>query len=915
MADFDALTGKLVSHYRILETLGEGGMGVVYKARDEHLDRFVAIKVLPPEKVADPERKRRFVQEAKSASALNHPNIITIFDIASDDGTDFIAMEYVPGKALNRLIPRRGLPLGEALKYAVQIADALAAAHAAGIIHRDLKPGNVMVSGAEVQGRAGLVKVLDFGLAKLVERVDNSDLELTESIRNEKGFATEEGMIVGTISYMSPEQAEGKKVDVRSDIFSFGALLYEMVTGRKAFQGDSKVSTLSAILREDPKPASQVVEGLPHELERIIGRCLRKNPERRFQTAADLKVALEELKEESDSGTLGTAPVLAKPRRWRLAGIAALVVLIGLGAAMMWFSRSKPKPEPQESLSAVPLTAHPGFEIEPTFSPDGNQVAFSWNGEKQDNQDIYIKLIGTGGPPLRLTKDPAYDYSPAWSPDGRFIAFLRRLSREKAAVLVITALGGAERKVTEIHTPLLPGPYLTWSPDNNSLVVSAIGEGQEPAALFRFSLDSGEKLKLTSPPAHVQGDTCPVFSPDGRTLAFTRMVDADLSELYSLTISGGSKPIGEPQRVPTENRNADSPAWTEDGRAIIFSSGQPGQHSLWKIHIPKSSGTSSKPELLASLGTNAYQPAISRRGNRLVYVHLIFRSSISLLAPLDRQGARTSNAPAAGEKAISLISSTRNQGSPQFSPDGKRIAFMSDRSGSYELWVCDSDGQNSEQVTSFGGPLVTNPTWSPDGERLAFDSNAGGQFDIFVVGATGGKPQRMTTDPANDGNPSWSRDGRWIYFDSARSGQQQVWKMPASGGDAIQVTRDGGFGPRESPDGKFLYYAKALSHTSLWRIPVEGGPATRVLESLSSHLNVAFVDSGIYFVPSTASGSSIQFLDLNTNRIAIVASFKGRLNQGEAGGLAISPDDKSLLYTHMDESGSEMMLVEKLGAQ
>ena len=227
MADSDALIGKLVSHYRILEALGEGGMGVVYKARDEHLDRFVAIKVLPPAKVADSERKQRFVQEAKSASALNHPNIITIYDIASDNGTDFIAMEYVPGKALNRLIPRRGLPLADALKYAVQIADALAAAHATGIVHRDLKPGNVMISGAEGQGRHGLVKVLDFGLAKLVERGDNSDLEMTESIRNKKGFATEEGTIVGTISYMSPEQAEGKKVDVRSDIFSFGALLYE----------------------------------------------------------------------------------------------------------------------------------------------------------------------------------------------------------------------------------------------------------------------------------------------------------------------------------------------------------------------------------------------------------------------------------------------------------------------------------------------------------------------------------------------------------------------------------------------------------------------------------------------------------------------------------------------------------------
>ena len=268
-------------------------MGVVYKARDEHLDRFVAIKILPQEKIADPERKRRFVQEAKSASALNHPNIITVYDIASCDSTDFIAMEYVPGKALNYLIPRRGLPLADALKYAVQIADALAAAHAAGIIHRDLKPANVMITGPEEQGRAGVVKVLDFGLAKLVEKTDNSDLGLTESIRNEEGLSTEQGTIIGTISYMSPEQAEGKKVDVRSDIFSFGALLYEMVTGRRAFQGESKVSTLSAILREEPKPVSHVVEGLPRELERIIARCLRKSPERRFQTAADLKLPLK----------------------------------------------------------------------------------------------------------------------------------------------------------------------------------------------------------------------------------------------------------------------------------------------------------------------------------------------------------------------------------------------------------------------------------------------------------------------------------------------------------------------------------------------------------------------------------------------------------------------------------------------
>ena len=594
------VTGRTLLHYQILEKLGEGGMGVVYKALDTHLDRFVAIKVLPPEKVADPDRKRRFVQEAKSASALNHPNIVTIYDISSENDTYFIAMEYVQGKALNDLIPRKGLPLNQALKYAIQIADALTAAHAAGITHRDLKPGNVMVAGAPE--RPGLVKVLDFGLAKLTEKVESHEHEFTATTRQDAATVTGEGTILGTASYMSPEQAEGRKVEARSDVFSFGALLYEMVTGQRAFHGDSKLSTLSAILREEPKPASQVVEGLPRELDRIVGRCLRKSPERRFQTMADLKVALEELKEESDSGALSAMPVPVQRRRRGLTWAVALLAIIALGGWALWFLRSTSR-TPEAVLSPVPLSTYPGFQGEPSFSPEGNQVAFVWDGEKRDNADIYVKLIGTSGPPLRLTTDPARDYSPAWSPDGRYIAFLRDLANGKAAVLMVPALGGPERKVGEVSSPWhlsdIPGPYLSWTPDSNSLLVSDRGSLKEPFALFLLSIETGEKRRLTSPPAQVLGDSGPASSPDGRRLAFTRAVDANLSDLYLLALSDGLKALGEPRQLTFGNRGATSPTWTADGREIIFANPISG---LWRVAVPSSTERPAEPRELVSLG-------------------------------------------------------------------------------------------------------------------------------------------------------------------------------------------------------------------------------------------------------------------------------------------------------------------------
>src|SRR5260370_25175567 len=276
------MIGRTIAHYQVLETLGEGGMGVVYKARDQQLDRLVAIKVLTKDKAANPERQLRFVQEAKAASALNHPNIVTVYDIGHEDGVDFIVMELVSGRTLDRVIPRGGLKPAELLKYAIPVADALSRAHAAGIVHRDLKPGNIMIDDD------GQVKLLDFGLAKLSDLHDASDAELTRRESPE----TEEGRILGTVCYMSPEQAEARRVDGRSDIFSFGSVLYEMATGKRAFMGNSKISTLAAILQGDPRPAAEIHSGVPRDLEKIIQRCLRKDPAWRYQSAADLKISL-----------------------------------------------------------------------------------------------------------------------------------------------------------------------------------------------------------------------------------------------------------------------------------------------------------------------------------------------------------------------------------------------------------------------------------------------------------------------------------------------------------------------------------------------------------------------------------------------------------------------------------------------
>ncbi len=502
--------GTILHHYRIGSTIGEGAMGVVYEGLDTRLQRPVAVKVLALDNVADPARKHRFAQEAQAASALNHPNIVTVYDVGSDQGVDFIVMEFVRGKTLQQLIPPTGISPALAMRYAVQIADAMAKAHAVGILHRDLKPSNIMVTDDH------RIKVLDFGLAKLVDTPHPPFADNATTLA-----LTEKGMLVGTTAYMSPEQAEGRPVDQRSDIFSFGSILYKLVTGRRPFTGDSQLAVLARVVNEDPTPPGSIASPIPSDLDKAILRCLRKDPARRFQTMADLKVALEDIEAAAAPRRAGATESTWISKRWWAGATLVLLLLIGAAFSML---RPRGSPEPAEPLRAVAMTTFPGQEQYPSISPDGKQVTFSWNGPKQDNFNIYVQQIGAGVP-LQLTTSAERDYNPVWSPDGRWIAFLRTAAQPLTSeVRLIAPLGGPERKVAEIRAREIIGVpmLLSWCPDGSCVVVTdSPGDGQ-PDALFALSLETGEKRQLTSPEPTAFGDSQPAISPDGRWLVFRR---------------------------------------------------------------------------------------------------------------------------------------------------------------------------------------------------------------------------------------------------------------------------------------------------------------------------------------------------------------------------------------------------------
>jgi len=865
-------------------------MGEVYRARDPRLGREVAIKVLPEDSTADPERLRRFELEAKAVGALSHPNLLAVFDTGRHEGAPFVVFELLEGETLRARLGGKALPPTNALDYAIQIARGLAAAHEKGVVHRDLKPENLFVT------RDGRVKILDFGLAKLRPPLDPGDVNAqtrTASVH------TEAHTILGTVGYMSPEQVRRSPADHRSDIFSFGSVLYEMLSGSRPFRGGTEPETMTAILNQDPPPLPEATGKVPVALERIMRHCVEKRPEDRFQSTRDLVFNLEAV---AQGGTATPGPPPGRGRRPRLAigvGVVALGLLVVGGVARNWLADGIGNARRTAPLSIVSLTSLSGWEYDPALSPDGTHLAFSWDGDGDERADIYVQLVGAGTP-LRLTTDPADDQSPAWSPDGRHIAFLRCPGSDQG-VFTVPALGGPERKLQA--TACLPsvqdvGRSLDWSADGK-LLAFPDKTSADGFSIFLLSIETLEKRRLTVPPEEHQADLRPVFSPDSRSLAFARVGGTTKPGLLVVPVAGG-----EPRRLSLGDvwtgGVPGGHAWTPDGSSIVFSG--PGtwvahSGSLWKV--PATGGV---PEPLGVGGDNASQPSISRPGDRLAFVQTHIDT--------DTWEIGMSGSPPQGHSPRRVISSSRRDDGPQLSPDGSKIAFESGRSGRNEVWICDRDGANALQLTRFGGQAGT-PRWSPDGRSIAFDSDKEGQIDIYVLGVAGGLPRRLTSEASFDAVPSWSGDGRWVYFGSNRTGGFQVWRVPADGGPAIQVTKNGGFAAFESPDGSRLYYAK-FDASGIWTVPASGGEEQPVYDlPPTGHWGYWDIGRrGLYVVnPEAKPRPTIELFDLATRRVTRIAELERQPIQWTSG-FSVARDERSILYSQWEREGSDIMLVE-----
>ncbi len=806
--------GVRVSHYEIVEELGRGGMGVVYRALDVNLERSVALKSPWPDLVSNRRIRERFLREGRASSQLLHPHIVPVFEVFEHDSVPYMAMEYVDGKSLRDLINATGpLPVPQILRHAEGLADALRTAHEKGILHRDIKPSNILV------GSDGRARLADFGLVRFFQTDGSVENDRTKSLS-----LTEHGARVGTAAYMPPEQMLGKELSPNSDVFSLGAVIYEMCTGRQAFQATSQGEYLDAILHREPDAIARFNYEVPEELVRICRKALAKPQDERYQTAADLLVDVRALRrallsgsaELSQASFVGPVPsprsqpaVPTGGKRRLLAGAALLGVAAAAAAtAGWWFTRPEPSSAPPPLGHPRQITRGPGWEGEPTISPDGGLIAYSSNAS--GNADIWMVDI-RGGEALSLTEHPGTDRSPAWYPDSSSLAFVSDRNGE-VSIWKTPRLGGSEVLIVP------SADYPAISPDGTKIAFSRI----EPGGQLRIAvapLDDPADVTVLSGDDHGTWDHIqPAWSPDGGTICY-----AAFRGLWTVPASGAS----EPRLLIADQSTDRGPVWSPSGRHIYFSSMREDTLALWRV------GADGNGLIRLTLGTGPEtDPGLSLDAKRIAYSTFAGDTDLVLL---DRStGLRVP------------IKSLSVETTPSIARDSSGIVFSSNRRGRHDLWLQPLDGAGAvgepRLVTDQPGS-VSHPTLSPDGRSVAYMRNFEGRRDIWTVALDGGVPARFTEHPANDMQPVWSPDGGRIAFVSDRDGDPHLWIQAIADGEAVgQPTRltsgkSRDLYPAWSPDGSMLAYVRETEGESdnVWVVSANGSSAPRrVTEGLDT---------------------------------------------------------------------------------
>ncbi len=755
---------RRVGSFELIEELGRGGMGVVFRARDIKLEREAALKRPHLDLLERPGFRSRFMAEARASSKLMHPNIITVFEVLEEDGVPWMVMELIDGASLRSLLSGHyPLPVENTLRYAEGLTDALRAAHGSGILHRDVNPNNILI------GKDGRARLSDFGLAR-------ARVELEEKGWYSQG-STEDGTtggIVGTRGYMAPEQALGKPVDPRSDIFSLGTVLYEMCTGDPAFARPGSPDWLDALLHRDPRPIADRNPEVPLELQNIVHKAMAKRPFQRYESASEMLLDLRAVRRRmaTEPGITLENSAFGASRKWIRYAAAGLAVT-AVGAVVGVYLQSRPSNAgPVIGPTHHRLTTGPGWEGEPSLSPEGSMIAYC--SDQSGNPDVWV-VHASGGDPLRLTSSPASDTNPTWYPDGSKIVFVSDRGGEWA-VWRIPPLGG----VPVLVVPNAEDPAV--SPDGQSIAFARAG----PSGLLRIHvapLDDPSKARvLTGDDDGFWDHLNPAWSPDGRMLCY-----ADFRDLWLVPVEGGS-----PRRLTSEDARDNDPVWSADGMKIFFSSGRDNTLALWRVDVK-----GGEPERLTAGTGDEGEPSLSRDGRWLAYSTREFNPDIVILD--QRTGARQ------------VIAGATIENEPDVAPDGSSIVFMSDRRGTFDLWLQPlRDGLLDgapRRLTDHPG-IVAVPDFSPDGQWLAYFRVLEGQMDIWVMPIAGGAPQRFTDDPATDLHPSFSPDGGKLAFVSDRDGIEHIWVAAVADGRRVgepwQLTHGSSahIFPAWSPDGR-----------------------------------------------------------------------------------------------------------------